>query len=402
MTKNYTAGSNYAYYQVANQEFEPITEMKAETISQELTLGEDASDIDGMDLIKNVTFNGQKLDTTLYDVEQVSDFDTNTAGAKMLTVKLSTADGVTSTDVEVPYEVKWGSTIQLKNKKGETVGTFGLTKDKKQLKLQALQGKEGTNLASRVTEANDADVYYGIEVFTNNTSKYKYEVRGTQTIAQAIERFNSGEPLKVSAGDQIKVYHTDPSGNVLMAEETEQNYTYGSNYAYYNVTEYGFEPTGDFTVTPAEAKIIINTKQVDLKDLLKEVKVNRKEVPKNAYTVKLDPETEIDTSSLGNRVAKLVVKVDRSYGGFSTETEATYEVVKEGTPGVLGESSGEGNTEEETNAEGEGTEETNGGNLPKNNETKNAMFPLLGTVLISLVGMFLFWKKKKPKEEPKK
>ena len=402
LTKNYTAGSNYAYYQVANQEFEPITEMKAETISQELTLGEDASDIDGMDLIKNVTFNGQKLDTTLYDVEQVSDFDTNTAGAKMLTVKLSTADGVTSTDVEVPYEVKWGSTIQLKNKKGETVGTFGLTKDKKQLKLQALQGKEGTNLASRVTEANDADVYYGIEVFTNNTSKYKYEVRGTQTIAQAIERFNSGEPLKVSAGDQIKVYHTDPSGNVLMAEETEQNYTYGSNYAYYNVTEYGFEPTGDFTVTPAEAKIIINTKQVDLKDLLKEVKVNGKEVPKNAYTVKLDPETEIDTSSLGNRVAKLVVKVDRSYGGFSTETEATYEVVKEGTPGALGESSGEGNTEEETNAEGEGTEEANGGNLPKTNETKNAMFPLLGTVLISLVGMFLFWKKKKPKEEPKK
>ena len=72
LTKNYTAGSNYAYYQVANQEFEPITEMKAETISQELTLGEDASDIDGMDLIKNVTFNGQKLDTTLYDVEQVS------------------------------------------------------------------------------------------------------------------------------------------------------------------------------------------------------------------------------------------------------------------------------------------------------------------------------------------
>ncbi|MFN6832546.1 LPXTG cell wall anchor domain-containing protein [Enterococcus hirae] len=402
LTKNYTAGSNYAYYQVANQEFEPITEMKAETVSQELTLGEDASDIDGMDLIKNVTFNGQKLDTTLYDVEQVSEFDTNTAGAKMLTVKLSTADGVTSTDVEVPYEVKWGSTIQLKNKKGETVGTFGLTKDKKQLKLQALQGKEGTNLASRVTEANDADVYYGIEVFTNNSSKYKYEVRGTQTIAQAIERFNSGEPLKVSAGDQIKVYHTDPSGNVLMAEETEQNYTYGSNYAYYNVTEYGFEPTGDFTVTPAEAKIIINTKQVDLKDLLKEVKVNGKEVPKNAYTVKLDPETEIDTSSLGNRVAKLVVKVDRSYGGFSTETEATYEVVKEGTPGALGESSGEGNTEEQTNAEGEGTEEANGGNLPKTNETKNAMFPLLGTALISLVGMFLLWKKKKTKEEPKK
>lgn len=411
LTKNYTAGSNYAYYQVANQEFEPITEMKAETVSQELTLGEDASDIDGMDLIKNVTFNGQKLDTTLYDVEQVSEFDTNTAGAKMLTVKLSTADGVTSTDVEVPYEVKWGSTIQLKNKKGETVGTFGLTKDKKQLKLQALQGKEGTNLASRVTEVNDADVYYGIEVFTNNSSKYKYEVRGTQTIAQAIERFNSGEPLKVSAGDQIKVYHTDPSGNVLMAEETEQNYTYGSNYAYYNVTEYGFEPTGDFTVTPAEAKIIINTKQVDLKDLLKEVKVNGKELPKTAYTVALDPETEIDTSSLGYRVAKLVVKADRSYGGFSTETEAAYEVVEKGTDGALEDGTEDSMTEdkeitgtdsEKKNSNGDNTSGAKNGNLPKTNETKNTVFTVSGVLIVSLAGIILFWRKRKANKNSKK
>lgn len=116
LSKNYTAGSNYAYYQVASQEFVPITEMEAETVSHEFTLGEDTSDIDGMDLIKNVTFNGQKLETTLYDVEQVSVFDTNTTGQKMLKVKLSTADEVTSTEVEVPYEVKWGSTIQLKIK----------------------------------------------------------------------------------------------------------------------------------------------------------------------------------------------------------------------------------------------------------------------------------------------
>ncbi len=411
LSKNYTAGSNYAYYQVASQEFVPITEMEAETVSHEFTLGEDTSDIDGMDLIKNVTFNGQKLETTLYDVEQVSDFDTNTAGQKMLKVKLSTADEVTSTEVEVPYEVKWGSTIQLKNQDGDTVGAYSLIKENKQIKIQSLQGEDGSDLSNRITEYDDMEIYYGIEVFTNNSSKYKYEVRGTQTIEQSINRFNSGEPLKVSVGDQIKVYHADPSGNVLMAEEEERNYTYGSNYAYYNVTEYGFEPTGDFTVTPAEAQIVIDTKRVDLKNLLKEVKVNGKELPKTAYTVALDPETEIDTSSLGYRVAKLVVKADRSYGGFSTETEAAYEVVEKGTDGALEDGTEDSMTEdkeitgtdsEKKNSNGDNTSGAKNGNLPKTNETKNTVFTVSGVLIVSLAGIILFWRKRKANKNSKK
>ena len=382
LTKNYTAGSNYAYYQVASQEFVPITEMGAETVSYEFTLGEDTSDIDGMDLIKNVTFNGEKLETTLYDVEQVSDFDTNTAGQKMLKVKLSTADEVTSTEVEVPYEVKWGSTIQLKNQDGDTVGAYSLIKENKQIKLQSLQGEDGSDLSNRITEYDDMEIYYGIEVFTNNSSKYKYEVRGTQTIEQSINRFNSGEPLKVSVGDQIKVYHADPSGNVLMAEEKERNYTYGSNYAYYNVTEYGFEPTGDFTVTPAEAKIVIDTKRVDLKNLLKEVKVNGKELPKTAYTVALDP-----------------------------ETEAAYEVVEKGTDGALEDGTEDSMTEdkeitgtdsEKKNSNGYNTSGAKNGNLPKTNETKNTVFTVSGVLIVSLAGIILFWRKRKANKNSKK
>nr|WP_232011913.1 LPXTG cell wall anchor domain-containing protein [Enterococcus hirae] len=225
-------------------------------------------------------------------------------------------------------------------------------------------------------------MYYGIEVFTNNSSKYKYEVRGTQTIEQSINRFNSGEPLKVSVGDQIKVYHADPSGNVLMAEEKERNYTYGSNYAYYNVTEYGFEPTGDFTVTPAEAKIVIDTKRVDLKNLLKEVKVNGKELPKTAYTVALDP-----------------------------ETEAAYEVVEKGTDGALEDGTEDSMTEdkeitgtdsEKKNSNGDNTSGAKNGNLPKTNETKNTVFTVSGVLIVSLAGIILFWRKRKANKNSKK
>lgn len=73
-------------------------------MTQELTLGEDPSEVDPTKLIENVRFNGQKLAENLYTVEQVDAFDTNTAGPKTLNVKVATADGVTARDVSVPYD----------------------------------------------------------------------------------------------------------------------------------------------------------------------------------------------------------------------------------------------------------------------------------------------------------
>ncbi|MGT2599732.1 LPXTG cell wall anchor domain-containing protein, partial [Enterococcus villorum] len=166
----------------------------------------------------------------------------------------------------------------------------------------------------------------------------------------------------------------------------------------YNVTDYGFEPTGDLSVTPAEPNITVGTKEVDLKDLLKEVKVNDKAVPKNSYTVTLDPETEMDTSSVGTRTAKLVVKVDRAYGAFSTTTEATYHVVEEG---AAGDNATGGDQEGNADNDGANADGSADGSLPKTNETKNATFSILGAFLVSVAGMTLFWKRRKTNEEKK-
>ncbi|AFM71148.1 wall-associated protein [Enterococcus hirae ATCC 9790] len=295
--KDYTYGSPYANYRITSYGFEPMPVIETVGPNKVFSLMENTQNIDLSQLLANITINGERVESKNYKITQLSKMDTSTVGKREVKLNLKPEDGSADIELDVPYEVAWGSTIQLKNQDGDTVGAYSLIKENKQIKLRSLQGEDGSDLSNRITEYDDMEIYYGIEVFTNNSSKYKYEVRGTQTIEQSINRFNSGEPLKVSVGDQIKVYHADPSGNVLMAEEEERNYTYGSNYAYYNVTEYGFEPTGDFTVTPAEAKIVIDTKRVDLKNLLKEVKVNGKELPKTAYTVALDPETEIDTSS---------------------------------------------------------------------------------------------------------
>lgn len=411
IVKNYTAGLNYAYYEVKNGEFEPITMIHADVASQELVLGEDTSEVDVTTLIDNVAFNGQSLNTELYKVEQTGAFDTHTTGEKTVTVKVSTADGVSSTDIEVPYEVKWGSTIHLKNRKGETVGSFGLLKNSKQIEIQSVQGTDQTVLKNRVNEYDDTEVYYGIEILNERKqSKYQYEVRGTQTIEQAISRFNTGKSLAVSPGDIVKVYHVDTSNNLLMAEENERNYTYGSNYAYYKVTDYGFEPTGELTVEPAQPSFAQGTERVDLKSLVKEVKVNGRVIPKNVYTVSLDGSSEIDTETMGSRFVSLDVKVDRSYGSLSTRTESSYEIVEPGqetTPGEEDASAEDGTgTSNDPNADGISAEtglgegsaaEGDESKLPQTNQTINRVLPYIGACFLLVVG-FVLWKRKMSKK----
>lgn len=411
IVKNYTAGLNYAYYEVKNGEFEPITMIHADVASQELVLGEDTSEVDVTTLIDNVAFNGQSLNTELYKVEQTGAFDTHTTGEKTVTVKVSTADGVSSTDIEVPYEVKWGSTIHLKNRKGETVGSFGLLKNSKQIEIQSVQGTDQTVLKNRVNEYDDTEVYYGIEILNERKqSKYQYEVRGTQTIEQAISRFNTGKSLAVTPGDIVKVYHVDTSNNLLMAEENERNYTYGSNYAYYKVTDYGFEPTGELTVEPAQPSFAQGTERVDLKSLVKEVKVNGRVIPKNVYTVSLDGSSEIDTETMGSRFVSLDVKVDRSYGSLSTRTESSYEIVEPGqetTPGEEDASAEDGTgTSNDPNADGISAEtglgegsaaEGDESKLPQTNQTINRVLPYIGACFLLVVG-FVLWKRKMSKK----
>lgn len=411
IVKNYTAGLNYAYYEVKNGEFEPITMIQADVASQELVLGEDTSAVDATTLIDHVAFNGQSLNAELYKVEQTGAFDTHTTGEKTVTVRVSTADGVSSTDIEVPYEVKWGSTIHLKNRKGETVGSFGLLKNNKQIEIQSVQGTDQTVLKNRVNEYDDTEVYYGIEILNERKqSKYQYEVRGTQTIEQAISRFNTGKPLAVTTGDIVKVYHVDTSNNLLMAEENERNYTYGSNYAYYKVTDYGFEPTGELTVEPAQPSFAQGTERVDLKSLVKEVKVNGRVIPKNVYTVSLDGTSEIDTETMGSRFVSLDVKVDRSYGSLSTRTESSYEIVEPGQETTPGEedASAEGSTGTSNDSEADGISAETGlgegsgaegdeSKLPQTNQTINQVLPYVGACFLLVVG-FVLWKRKMSKK----
>ncbi|MCS5464747.1 hypothetical protein NWO25_08775 [Enterococcus lactis] len=86
-------------------------------------------------------------------------------------------------------------------------------------------------------------VYYSIEVLDGETSTYQYEVTGNAVIRDAINGFNQGQPLEVSSGNIIKVYHAESrSRSRLMVNEVAENYSFGTLFSYYRVTDNGLVP----------------------------------------------------------------------------------------------------------------------------------------------------------------
>ncbi|GEM_PF-2115447 len=158
-----------------------------------------------------------------------------------------------------------------------------------------------------------------------------YEVTGGMIVEDSINQFNNGSPLAVAVGDVVKVYHIEEeesnnykNKNLLMENEQEKNYTYGTNYAYYKVTEDGFEPMAMLEAKPVAQEFILgeDTGKLDLHDLLEDVTLNGLEIPSDQYEVELL--ANFDTASVGTRNAKVKVTSIRSTA--SLELEIPYEV----------------------------------------------------------------------------
>ncbi len=421
MVRDYTGGSNYAYYKVTEEGFEPFTDIKADPISQELLLGHETNTVNPAELIQNVTFNGRPLTSDLYTVEQLSNFDTTTVGEKGVRVRVSTTDGTGFTEVKIPYVVKWGSTIRVKNNDGATIGAFSLIKQTNpntqntQMIIRASQGVANTELSKVVHDYSDRSIYYQFDVMNkdNTTSRFTYDVTGNRTIEQALSRFNSGQPLNVNIGDIVRIYHTKEfRRNMLMEDEQEKNFTYGSQYAYYEVTEYGFEPSGKIDVEANKVEIPRGATDLDLKSFIKNVKVNDKVIPENLYTVSLN--SEIDTSTPGRNNAAVNVTTDSSYGGFSTELNMPYEVRDHTTNSSTNESQNNHTNNEDTSGSTERNEGTTPSiqddpttsadnesslNMPQTNATRNTAWTLIGIALVAGIGTIVMRRKAKEKVE---
>ncbi|AZP92667.1 wall-associated protein [Enterococcus mundtii] len=323
--QDYTYDTTYAYYKITPYGFDPFPLLEAEASQKSFVLGENTKTIDPASLIKNVTINGRLVDSSSYEVESLIDFDTSSIGTRKMKLKVTMNDGLSAEEFEVDYQVKWGSTFVLKGLNDATVGAFSLLKENDQWALHASQGVNGTDLSQPVNNHFGRDIYYGIEVIENITTKYQYNVLGNQSIKEGIEGFNQGKPLTVKQGDVIKVYHAEPTGNsLLMQDEIAKDFTMGSNDAYYEVTEHGLEPILAISTDtkPQEFSLGDDASGIDGTQLINQVTINGTELTPDLYTVK--QLGNFDTTTVGQK--ELAIQFDTKDGVVSKVITVPYKV----------------------------------------------------------------------------
>ncbi|WP_262879215.1 putative mucin/carbohydrate-binding domain-containing protein [Enterococcus faecium] len=190
-------------------------------------------------MVRNVRVNGTVVDASEYEVSLRSEVNTTLIDTREVEVEVRTTDGLGVAQIMVPYEVKWGSTISLRGLSNRTVGAYSLTRSVDgTLRLHSTFGDNRANLDTQVHSYYGSSVYYSIEVFNGKTSTYQYEVTGNTSNRNAINGFNQGQPLEVSAGNIIKVYHAESrTRSRLMVNEVAENYSFGTLFSYYRVTD---------------------------------------------------------------------------------------------------------------------------------------------------------------------
>ncbi|MFP7406743.1 wall-associated protein [Enterococcus lactis] len=324
--KNHTYETDYAYYRVTEEGLEPAPVLVAKSLKQDFVLGEDITELNPHDLFEYVGLNNCVISSDKYEVEQLIGFDTSLVGTRNAKVKITSTVANISLEVEIPYEVKWGSTISLRGLSDRTVGAYSLTRSADgTLRLHSTFGDNRTNQGMQVHSYYGSSVYYSIEVFDGETSTYQYEVTGNAIIRNAINGFNQGNPLEVSAGNIIKVFHGEShSRSRLMVNEVAENYSFGTPFSYYRVTDNGLVP-----IKHLEAEAVPQTFNLgesvdgrDLKEFVKDVQVNGVAVDASEYEISL--RSEVNTTLIDTREVEVEIRTTDGLGIL--RTTVPYEV----------------------------------------------------------------------------
>ncbi|WP_275400759.1 putative mucin/carbohydrate-binding domain-containing protein [Enterococcus faecium] len=316
VAENYSFGTPFSYYRVTENGLVPIKHLGAEAVSQTFHLGENTDGRDLKEFVTDVQVNGVAVDASEYEISLRSEVNTTLINTREVEVEIRTTDGLGILRTTVPYEVKWGSTISLRGLGGNTVGSYSLIKDRNgKLQLHSTFGDNSSRQYLNVHPNFGNDVYYSIEVFNGETSTYQYEVTGNAVIRDAINGFNQGNPLEVSAGNIIKVYHAESnSRSRLMVNEVAENYSFGTLFSYYRVTDNGLVPIKHLEAEAAP-QIFNLGESIDgrnLNELVRNVRVNGTVVDASEYEVVL--RSELDTSLIGTREIDVEVRTTDGLG----------------------------------------------------------------------------------------
>lgn len=165
-----------------------------------------------------------------------------------LQMKHPDSDVLIKGSAETSVNVFWGNTILMRTQNGRSAGAFSLNLNKANTSSATIVMRRG--LDSPWDEAVNPNglqfaPYYKFEVLRNGNPVYAQEIINRSTLQEITNAFgNNSNEITVQMNDIIKITHPEKSAksSVVMIDEKEHDFTYGSDYAYYRVTQNGLIP----------------------------------------------------------------------------------------------------------------------------------------------------------------
>ncbi|HBI1940005.1 TPA: hypothetical protein I0G98_RS08040, partial [Enterococcus faecalis] len=242
-------------------EVPPLT---AESISKDILLGQDIALLNPKESIKKVTFGTKELKPGEYSVKWDSNLNINDiVGTRTWIATITFFDGGGGpkyvANVQIPFNVKWGSTVRLKGYGDYSIGAITLhQKGGDNLELTDSVGIVRDPYEIQVHKGFIGESYYDVRLLGVSDTVQKLTsldpvteynslawAHGEANAEAAINKFgdNSNGRQKARVGNILEVTHAEPNRRErLIVNEKETQENNGQNLVYYELTKNGFSP----------------------------------------------------------------------------------------------------------------------------------------------------------------
>ncbi|MBO0480988.1 putative mucin/carbohydrate-binding domain-containing protein [Candidatus Enterococcus courvalinii] len=311
--------------------------VQADPIPQDILIGTKESELpDVSDMFENVTLDdGTAINPDGYTakITSVPSFD-SLAETDTIQVELTRRKNGSTTIIEVPVNMKWNGTIQLKGLSDKTAGAYTLHHVSSKYVIRSSFGvSKELNKDMQVHSSYDS-TYYTLSVLSGTgqldklSVDYMYDVKGTDKVSDVINNFGTGGEYEVQLGDIVKIFHEEPKNRHKYVDDTQKEITppLGDDQTvYYLVTADGFVPYHLNVLSSNDMTIAAATTDKELDALTNEM-INFKGYNEN--NLKVAKITEYpDRSAAGKTSGKVLVEETINGETHNLEYEVAFTVV---------------------------------------------------------------------------
>ena len=177
---------------------------------------------------------------------------------------------------------------------GHSAGAFTLDVSNSNNDSAALSIRQGLESPLNVAVGKLQDpfkLYYRLDILRNERTIYTQEVTNRATLQEIMNAFGDKEnKIEVKIDDIIQITHPGKTANssVVMIDEEEKDFTYGTENARYRVTAYGLDPAP--VITAESARVFFlgeDINQLNPQEFIKNIRLNDQLTSNEQYKINL-------------------------------------------------------------------------------------------------------------------